>query len=80
MLTRDLRSQPTANRFRPRTLIPFDMFGVKFSHHGEGCTFETLCTVFGITDPAVARIAQIVHDLDLKDGRSAPSTQAPWAP
>jgi hypothetical protein len=49
--------------------IPFDMFGVEFSHQGEGCTFETLCTVFGVTDPAVARIAQIVHDLDLKDGR-----------
>ncbi len=49
--------------------VPFDMFGVEFSHRGEGCTFETLCTVFGITDPAVARIAQIVHDLDLKDGR-----------
>ena len=49
--------------------IPFDMFGVAFSHQGDGCTFETLCTVFGITDPAVARIAQIVHDLDLKDGR-----------
>jgi hypothetical protein len=49
--------------------IPFDMFGVEFSHQGDGCTFETLYTVFGITDPAVARIAQIVHDLDLKDGR-----------
>lgn len=49
--------------------IPFDMFGVEFSHQGAGCTFETLCTVFGITDPAVARLAQIVHDLDLKDGR-----------
>ncbi len=49
--------------------IPFDMFGVEFSHQGEGCTFETLCTVFGITDPAVTRIAQIVHDLDLKDRR-----------
>ena len=49
--------------------IPFDMFGVEFSHQGDGCTFETLTTVFGITDPAVARIAQIVHDLDLKDGR-----------
>ena len=49
--------------------IPFDMFGVEFSHQGEHCTFETLCTVFAITDPAVARIAQIVHDLDLKDGR-----------
>jgi hypothetical protein len=55
--------------------IPFDMFGVEFSHQGDGCTFETLCTVFGITDPAVTRIAQIVHDLDLKDGRfGAPDT------
>lgn len=49
--------------------IPFDMFGVEFSHQGEGCTFETLCTAFGMTDPALTRIAQIVHDLDLKDGR-----------
>ena len=40
-----------------------------FSHQGEGCTFETLCTVFGIQEPAVARLAGIVHDLDLKDGR-----------
>lgn len=51
--------------------IPFDMFGVDFSHQGEGCTFETLCAVFAIHDPAVARIAAIVHDLDLKDGRFA---------
>ena len=49
--------------------IPFDMFGVEFSHQGEHCTFETLCAVFGVQDPAVARIAHIVHDLDLKDGR-----------
>ena len=49
--------------------VPFDMFGVAFSHQGEGCTFETLCAVFGIADPAVSRIAEVVHDLDLKDGR-----------
>ncbi|MGE0362115.1 MAG: chromate resistance protein ChrB domain-containing protein [Vicinamibacterales bacterium] len=49
--------------------LPFDMFGVEFSHHGDDCTFETLCRVFGIDEPAVARIAAIVHDLDLKDGR-----------
>ena len=49
--------------------VPFDMFGVEFSHQGDGCTFETLCAVFGIADPAVERIAAIVHDLDLKDGR-----------
>jgi hypothetical protein len=55
----------------PHTALPFDMFGVEFSHHGDGCTFETLCTVFAIHEPAVARIAAIVHDLDLKDGRFA---------
>lgn len=53
----------------PSTAIPFDMFGVEFSHQGEGCTFETLCTVFAIHEPAVVRIASVVHDLDLKDGR-----------
>jgi hypothetical protein len=53
----------------PRDGIPFDMFGVEFSHQDEGCTFETLCTTFGVGEPAVARIAGIVHDLDLKDGR-----------
>ncbi|MBL8135861.1 MAG: chromate resistance protein [Acidobacteria bacterium] len=49
--------------------IPFDMFSVEFSHQGDDCTFETLCRVFDITDPAVARLAQLVHDLDLKDAR-----------
>jgi hypothetical protein len=53
----------------PGDAIPFDMFGVDFSHQGEGCTFETLCAVFDISQPAVARLAAIVHDLDLKDGR-----------
>jgi hypothetical protein len=53
----------------PGAAIPFDMFGVDFSHQGEGCTFETLCGVFDINQPAVARLAAIVHDLDLKDGR-----------
>lgn len=53
----------------PADATPFDMFGVEFTHQGEGCTFETLCTVFGIQDQAVARLAGIVHDLDLKDGR-----------
>jgi hypothetical protein len=53
----------------PRDAVPFDMFGVEFSHQGEGCTFETLCTVFAIQEPAVARIAAIVHDVDLRDGR-----------
>lgn len=55
----------------PDDAVPFDMFGVEFSHQGEGCTFETLCAVFAIQERAVTRIATIVHDLDLKDGRFA---------
>ena len=53
----------------PEHGVPFDMFGVNFSHQGDGCTFETLCSTFGISEPAISRIAAIVHDLDLKDGR-----------
>jgi hypothetical protein len=53
----------------PDSGVPFDMFGVEFTHQGEGCTFETLCSVFAVDAPALSRIAAIVHDLDLKDGR-----------
>lgn len=60
----------------PRDAMPFDMFGVEFTHRGEQCTFEMLCDVFGIHDSAVLRLAGIVHDLDLKDGRFG----APEAP
>lgn len=47
-------------------VVPFDMFGVEFGHHGDRCTFETLLALFGLDDPALARIARIVHDLDLR--------------
>ena len=49
--------------------LPFDMFGAGFGHEGDHCTFETLVARFDIRDPAVARIAEIVHDLDFKDGK-----------
>lgn len=51
--------------------LPFDMFGAGFGHEGDHCTFETLAARFDIRDPAVTRIAAIVHDLDLKDGKFA---------
>ena len=47
--------------------IPFDMADVEFSHQGEDCTFETLVKRFGITDPAVQQMAEMVHDADLED-------------
>lgn len=51
----------------PANAIPFDVFGAEFSHHGEDCTFETLMKAFRIQDRALQEIAEIIHDIDLKD-------------
>lgn len=51
--------------------IPFDMFGVEFSHQGNNCTFETLAGHFGVQSPSLKWLGQIVHDLDLKDDKYA---------
>ena len=50
--------------------VPFDMFGAEFTHHGEDCTFETLIKRFGLSENRGLRaIAEIVHDIDLKDDK-----------
>jgi hypothetical protein len=50
--------------------IPFDMFGAEFTHHGEDCTFETMLKRFGLTESKGLReLAEIVHDIDLKDSK-----------
>lgn len=50
--------------------IPFDMFGAEFTHQGEDCTFETLLKRFGLTDiQGLQNLAEIVHDIDLKDDK-----------
>jgi hypothetical protein len=43
--------------------------GGGFGHCGEDCTFETLQKRFGIGDPRVLIMAQIVHDADLLDDK-----------
>ncbi len=49
--------------------IPYDMFEVEFSHHGDYCTFETLIQRFGIRDRAVLRLAELIHDADVEDDK-----------
>jgi hypothetical protein len=49
--------------------IPYDMFEVEFTHHGDDCTFETLIKRFEIEDGAVRAIAEMVHDADLEDDK-----------
>jgi hypothetical protein len=51
--------------------LRFDMFEAEFTHEGDNCTFEVLLARTGLDDPALTAIAQIVHDIDLKDGKFA---------
>jgi hypothetical protein len=47
--------------------IRFDMAGGDFTHEGDRCTLETLVRRTGIADKGVRAIAEIVHDIDLKE-------------
>jgi hypothetical protein len=49
--------------------IGFDIVGGEFTHEGDRCSFETLLARAARPDPALAAIAEIVHDIDLKDGK-----------
>jgi hypothetical protein len=52
-----------------RDELRFDMFEAEFTHEGELCTFEVLIRRFGLADPGLRHLAEIVHDIDLKDTR-----------
>jgi hypothetical protein len=49
--------------------VTFDMFEGTFTHDGDRCTFEVLCARFGLKDPGLRALAEIVHDIDVKDGK-----------
>ena len=57
-----------ARGYRPEPgEVRFDMFEAEFTHDGDRCTFEVLVTHLALDDAALEPIAQIVHDIDLKD-------------
>lgn len=49
--------------------VCFDMFEAEFTHEGNACTFEVLVKRFGLEEPGLSAIAELVHDLDIKDDR-----------
>lgn len=53
----------------PKDAIPFDAPGVELSHQGEDCTFETLVKRARLRDRRLVRLAEIVHEADLRDGK-----------
>jgi hypothetical protein len=49
--------------------LRFDMFEAEFTHEGDRCTLEVLIERTGLNEPALGPIAEIVHDIDLKDSK-----------
>jgi hypothetical protein len=59
-----------ARGYQPETgELRFDMFEAEFTHVGDRCTFEVLLGHAGLEDPALQAIAEIVHDIDLKESK-----------
>lgn len=51
--------------------LRFDMFEAEFTHEGDRCTFKVLLSRAAPDDLALRAISEIVHDIDLKDGKFA---------
>jgi hypothetical protein len=43
---------------------PFDIPGVRLSHHGGHCSFHAMLREYKLTDPVLARIARIIDEAD----------------
>lgn len=48
--------------------VGFDMKDCEFGHQGNLCSFETMMAKFDMNKPGLRTIAEIVHELDLRDG------------
>ncbi|MEO5361048.1 MAG: chromate resistance protein [Nitrospirota bacterium] len=47
--------------------VYFDIMGGEFMHSGTMCTFEVMLKAFSIKDRALKKIAEIVHEIDIRD-------------
>ena len=46
---------------------PFDAPGVELGHHEGRCSFESIMLKYDLKDPALLRLAQIVHAADVAE-------------
>lgn len=49
--------------------LPYDAPGARYTHRDGLCSFEVLIEEYGLDDPALARLARVVHGADIADDR-----------
>jgi len=47
--------------------IRFDMFDGEYTHEGDQCTFEVMIQRLDLQDRPLIALAEVIHDIDLKD-------------
>ena len=47
--------------------IPYDVPGVELGHHEGRCSFESIILKYDLKDPALLRLAKIVHAADVAE-------------
>jgi hypothetical protein len=47
--------------------IPFDVPGVELGHHNGRCAFESILHKYGLDDPALERLARVIHCADISE-------------
>lgn len=55
---------PTGQKPLPEGVEPFDIPGVRLSHHRGHCTFHTMLREYDLSDPVLQRIARVVDEAD----------------
>ena len=51
---------------RDQGAIPFDVEGAELGHVDGRCSFESIVLKYGLDDPALGRMARIVHGADVE--------------
>jgi hypothetical protein len=61
----EFRFIPIGQQPAPDEAEPFDIPGVRLSHHGGHSTFHTMLRAYDLQDPVLHRIARIVDEADI---------------
>lgn len=51
---------------REREAVPYDVEGAELGHVDGRCSFESILLKYGLDDPALMRLARIVHGADIE--------------
>jgi hypothetical protein len=65
-------TEKIAEIVKKESAIPFDSPNVELGHHGEKCSFDAVMEKYGIDDPAVLDLAEIVRAADTDKMATAP--------